>query len=134
MLLTASSGRDVPFPALTALLFLRAVALRVVELLRLVDGCRFDLRPHDVTHGRDPVRHDVPLLAVPLLHEDGPVALVVLARHLHRVGEALDRKSTRLNSSHSQISYAVFCLKKKNISSIEPHTTRRVGEALKALG
>src|SRR2546430_5003087 len=29
-----------------------------------------------------------------------------------------DRKSTRLNSSHSQISYAVFCLKKKN----KPHT------------
>src|SRR2546430_10305201 len=27
--------------------------------------------------------------------------------------EAQDRKSTRLNSSHSQISYAVFCLKKK---------------------
>src|SRR5688572_31752150 len=27
--------------------------------------------------------------------------------------EVLDRKSTRLNSSHSQISYAVFCLKKK---------------------
>src|SRR2546427_7676752 len=27
--------------------------------------------------------------------------------------ELLDRKSTRLNSSHSQISYAVFCLKKK---------------------
>src|SRR5688572_31819546 len=27
---------------------------------------------------------------------------------------APDRKSTRLNSSHSQISYAVFCLKKKN--------------------
>src|SRR2546427_7952862 len=28
-----------------------------------------------------------------------------------------DRKSTRLNSSHSQISYAVFCLKKKKVSS-----------------
>src|SRR5580692_12798100 len=28
--------------------------------------------------------------------------------------QARDRKSTRLNSSHSQISYAVFCLKKKN--------------------
>src|SRR5688572_31843056 len=28
-------------------------------------------------------------------------------------GFATDRKSTRLNSSHSQISYAVFCLKKK---------------------
>src|SRR2546430_15582007 len=29
-----------------------------------------------------------------------------------------DRKSTRLNSSHSQISYAVFCLKKKNELSV----------------
>src|SRR5689334_23829819 len=29
--------------------------------------------------------------------------------------EQADRKSTRLNSSHSSISYAVFCLKKKNI-------------------
>src|SRR6266581_6404274 len=29
------------------------------------------------------------------------------------IGEALDRKSTRLNSSHPSISYAVFCLKKK---------------------
>src|SRR2546430_11022234 len=29
----------------------------------------------------------------------------------------IDRKSTRLNSSHSQISYAVFCLKKKNIAA-----------------
>src|SRR2546427_7611535 len=30
-----------------------------------------------------------------------------------RLGDPRDRKSTRLNSSHSQISYAVFCLKKK---------------------
>src|SRR2546426_4787116 len=30
-----------------------------------------------------------------------------------RVSQALDRKSTRLNSSHLVISYAVFCLKKK---------------------
>src|SRR5688572_32542340 len=35
-----------------------------------------------------------------------------------------DRKSTRLNSSHSQISYAVFCLKKKTYGNIErPVTT-----------
>src|SRR2546430_8577667 len=32
-----------------------------------------------------------------------------------------DRKSTRLNSSHSQISYAVFCLKKKKNSSYHRH-------------
>src|SRR2546428_2003793 len=33
--------------------------------------------------------------------------------HIIQVAVALDRKSTRLNSSHDQISYAVFCLKKK---------------------
>src|SRR3712207_8847637 len=31
------------------------------------------------------------------------------------LGQRQDRKSTRLNSSHANISYAVFCLKKKNI-------------------
>src|SRR2546430_12011496 len=35
------------------------------------------------------------------------------ARRAGRQGERGDRKSTRLNSSHSQNSYAVFCLKKK---------------------
>src|SRR2546430_14401323 len=33
----------------------------------------------------------------------------------------LDRKSTRLNSSHSQISYAVFCLKKKKTTADAPN-------------
>src|SRR2546430_11623927 len=37
----------------------------------------------------------------------------VLRRFVERI-VIQDRKSTRLNSSHSQISYAVFCLKKKN--------------------
>src|SRR5688572_32161202 len=40
-----------------------------------------------------------------------PYALVVTAEVI-LITQALDRKSTRLNSSHSQISYAVFCLKK----------------------
>src|SRR2546430_2870973 len=34
-----------------------------------------------------------------------------------------DRKSTRLNSSHSQISYAVFCLKKKKNNTTTTHYT-----------
>src|SRR5260221_5746107 len=38
----------------------------------------------------------------------------------------VDRKSTRLNSSHTVISYAVFCLKKKKINE--------VGEILEAVG
>src|SRR3712207_7305870 len=39
-----------------------------------------------------------------------------------------DRKSTRLNSSHANISYAVFCLKKKKTSPLTPptHTTAEV--------
>src|SRR2546430_8357932 len=53
---------------------------------------------------------------------------------LHQVTLGEDRKSTRLNSSHSQISYAVFCLKKKKTPThtvlpvvhkttiIDPHT------------
>src|SRR3712207_7603543 len=41
-------------------------------------------------------------------------------RRRHHVAGAEDRKSTRLNSSHANISYAVFCLKKKkNLNS--PH-------------
>src|SRR2546427_8604995 len=45
----------------------------------------------------------------PAAFEPAPIALA-------KLGVAIaggDRKSTRLNSSHSQISYAVFCLKKK---------------------
>src|SRR5206468_6249257 len=42
-----------------------------------------------------------------------PRRLLKLVRNLRRQVPA-DRKSTRLNSSHDQISYAVFCLKKKN--------------------
>src|SRR2546430_7086382 len=44
----------------------------------------------------------------------GPDAAVVHPGfRVHAVDTTGDRKSTRLNSSHSQISYAVFCLKKK---------------------
>src|SRR5256886_12222380 len=41
---------------------------------------------------------------------------------IERWASALDRKSTRLNSSHSQISYAVFCLKKKKKHSAQHPT------------
>src|SRR3712207_7669463 len=44
---------------------------------------------------------------------------LVLAVEFHSVQ---DRKSTRLNSSHANISYAVFCLKKKK-HSLTPHTS-----------
>src|SRR2546422_7927020 len=51
--------------------------------------------------------------AVPL-ERGGPEQL------LHHPREHLDRKSTRLNSSHGYISYAVFCLKKKTTPEQHP--------------
>src|SRR3712207_8976345 len=53
--------------------------------------------------------HAVPQRLVHLLDQ-----IATQRAHDHR---AEDRKSTRLNSSHANISYAVFCLKKKNNSS-----------------
>src|SRR2546430_4662888 len=52
------------------------------------------------------------LVAQRLQRRHGVAQAVVGDRHRGR-----DRKSTRLNSSHSQISYAVFCLKKKKRTS-----------------
>src|SRR5690606_41971549 len=70
-----------------------------------------------------PAGHEARLLA-----EDGPgigqgrrvvgdvraLPLGEVGPGAHRTGRGRDRKSTRLNSSHVKISYAVFCLKKKN--------------------
>src|SRR5256886_7769936 len=48
----------------------------------------------------------------------------------HQKAGTTDRKSTRLNSSHSQISYAVFCLKKKTATSPRNATNWFEGRAL----
>src|SRR3712207_7423070 len=50
------------------------------------------------------------------LYVDGALMPVASFRRLERFKEHTDRKSTRLNSSHANISYAVFCLKKKKIT------------------
>src|SRR5699024_9256109 len=46
-------------------------------------------------------------------YEDIGQANLRIEEVLNEIGEGQDRKSTRLNSSHVSISYAVFCLKKK---------------------
>src|SRR5690242_21060801 len=48
-----------------------------------------------------------------------------------RSGCAKDRKSTRLNSSHMSISYAVFCLKKKKKRKTHPHSTNQTAGSAK---
>src|SRR2546426_2387086 len=86
-------------------------------------------RPGDVImpKGRVLVRRDLSkdaqgLLVFPLMDEGDPDTLLseqvggVQGQGLLEFGDRVDRKSTRLNSSHLVISYAVFCLKKKKIS------------------
>src|SRR2546427_5672309 len=64
------------------------------------------------------------------------LALLIAAAFVRHVPVLLaDRKSTRLNSSHSQISYAVFCLKKKKKKKqtrrlFNPHHARSHGTSL----
>src|SRR2546430_3760672 len=64
-----------------------------------------------------PLPAALPIPAVPRRDRGGAGSLGGSRRKVTgrspRITPPLDRKSTRLNSSHSQISYAVFCLKKK---------------------
>src|SRR3712207_7244304 len=66
------------------------------------------LAPYDL-HSRHTDRIYAPPQRVHLFHEGRLVGPFVYPYEYN-----LDRKSTRLNSSHANISYAVFCLKKKN--------------------
>src|SRR2546430_6898530 len=55
-------------------------------------------------------------------------------QHDDHPGADRDRKSTRLNSSHSQISYAVFCLKKKKErSTLQPPLEQTTGLPLECI-
>src|SRR2546428_5557280 len=71
-----------------------------------------------VEPGDDGLEHDAGL-------EPGEIGTEAVVRATGAEGDVvvgLDRKSTRLNSSHDQISYAVFCLKKKKNQNM--HTQR----------
>src|SRR2546430_3417112 len=72
----------------------------------------FRSRPLEPLHARLGIVQQARLLRrdLEVLHADGDAAHRGVAEPELHDG---DRKSTRLNSSHSQISYAVFCLKKK---------------------
>src|SRR5690606_41575686 len=84
----------------------------------------FRSRAHD-RHARSVPEHGVPVpaVAVPgVACAAGDRAGAVVAGHVHADGAGAvllqqeDRKSTRLNSSHVKISYAVFCVKKKRLN------------------
>src|SRR5256886_7789308 len=79
-----------------------------VDVLAEAAGPYFGLEVA-VRGGHDARRHG----ERPIATESGDLPLFDDAQQLR------DRKSTRLNSSHSQISYAVFCLKKKNSVTVD---------------
>src|SRR5256886_8187461 len=86
---------------------LRGLVVRRPHVVEM--GVRLDGREHEEDRpggARDELVHPVARLRLRALRRH--------AVRLRRRFEIRDRKSTRLNSSHSQISYAVFCLKKKN--------------------
>src|SRR2546427_6082436 len=62
-----------------------------------------------------------------LLEEESVIAVLRMETWCAATARRADRKSTRLNSSHSQISYAVFCLKKKKTKTenSEEHQAQR---------
>src|SRR2546426_6265220 len=80
----------------------RSTLFPYTTLFRSIDGERLAIAQHDGT-----LDHVLQLTDV--------ARPVVRLQECHR---ALDRKSTRLNSSHLVISYAVFCLKKKKRETV----------------
>src|SRR5207244_4587892 len=80
-------------------------------LVGLAGGLLVHVDQHLVVHG---LQAGEDALAVGGLHERGRLLVRVLRSEERVPLEVIDRKSTRLNSSHQIISYAVFCLKKKN--------------------
>src|SRR5690348_53215 len=70
-----------------------------------------------------PVKHDLKLISIGFFLDDNQ-PVMWRGPMLHRALE--DRKSTRLNSSHPSISYAVFCLKKKKTKNTYPHLNHNI--------
>src|SRR5438876_5008777 len=115
----AAGGLPLDFPTIslgevflspTSMMFRNLMAIDVEEMIRaqpmdavvLVGGCDKTV-PAQLMGAASADVPAVQLLAGPMMP---------MAYHGERLGA--DRKSTRLNSSHPSISYAVFCLKKKN--------------------
>src|SRR5690606_42162781 len=97
------------------LLFFTHTATSASYPLSLHDALPISPRARSCVRPPAPGRRAAPrTCAAPLLQPAPvPTSRLTYAETWERV-RAADRKSTRLNSSHVKISYAVFCLKKKN--------------------
>src|SRR3712207_8053301 len=75
------------------------------------------VRDHGAAVGHELAQPVLELLLARVLRREHLEAVLVGQQPNRARSQAPDRKSTRLNSSHANISYAVFCLKKKKRSS-----------------
>src|SRR2546430_12453881 len=82
---------------------------------------RSTLFPYTTLFRSTAIEHPVWIEKVVTLASEQTGIFYPLVRRGTYVEQGIDRKSTRLNSSHSQISYAVFCLKKKKRTAIDLH-------------
>src|SRR2546430_15818118 len=99
-----------PASASICFFFFNDTATTEIYTLSLHDALPISLVPFIAAAGElktKPTQHSVKEMLSIGIQPD-----ILLCRSDHQ-----DRKSTRLNSSHSQISYAVFCLKKKTSSA-----------------
>src|SRR5438067_5000360 len=96
--------RSTLFPYTT---LFRSLKVRVVNVMDLMTLYPPEIHPHGVDEAT----------FIENFTQDKPVVFAFhgYPRAIHQI---LDRKSTRLNSSHVSISYAVFCLKKKKKKKI----------------
>src|SRR2546430_4485472 len=111
-----------PAPIWLATPMVSVIALtKMTELIGVLNfGCRRENQPGSTRS--QPATMGNRELPVTCTLVDAIVRTVIKIMAMEAIALAIgkspkDRKSTRLNSSHSQISYAVFCLKKKNILS-----------------
>src|SRR5437870_7024993 len=100
--------------------FVAHMASEVVK--RLVEGGQIEVKARDAVTTRIRQRMLEELTVEDRLNEE--VRQILVEPVLD--GQLLDRKSTRMNSSHVAISYAGFCLKKKNMDSYLQQTSQAV--------
>src|SRR3712207_7675907 len=95
----------------------RSTLFPYTTLFRSIGAAAFG-QQHCLRDRRDGTRHDRLVDELGELTRSGRPDVSGAPHHLQE-----DRKSTRLNSSHANISYAVFCLKKKNTNYIQTVTS-----------
>src|SRR5699024_12202520 len=105
-------------PATSSFFALTVTATTALYTLSLHDALPISfVEPEDPPGAVVISLHEEAPLRLAFQEEDGALTAVSYSYHYEPAGEQLDRKSTRLNSSHVSISYAVFCLKNKKTDS-----------------